>query len=60
MGESKDLEIEMNVVSCFEGIFETFESQNIVHQILMLDELKVEECLHVDEETNMILGPCRA
>jgi hypothetical protein len=47
----------MDVASCFEGIFKTFDTQNVIHHILMLDELKVEEHLHMDEETNMILGP---
>jgi hypothetical protein len=36
-------EIETNVLSCFESISEILESQHVVHQVLMLDELKTEE-----------------
>jgi hypothetical protein len=53
------LEIETNVLSCFESIFEILESQQVIHQVLMLDELKAEERPPLDEETNKILGPCR-
>jgi hypothetical protein len=49
----------MNVLSCFESIFKILESQQVVHQVLMLDELKAEERPCLDEETNKILGLCR-
>lgn len=35
------------------------EGLGIVHQVLMLDELKVEERPCWDDKANMILGPCR-
>jgi hypothetical protein len=31
----------------------------VVHQVLMLDELKVEERPHWDNRSNMIMGVCR-
>lgn len=52
-------EIETNVLSCFESISEILESQHVVHQVLMLDELKTEERPRLDDETNKIVGPCR-
>lgn len=52
-------EIETNVLSCFESISEILESQHVVHQVLMLDELKTEERPQLDDETNKIVGPCR-
>jgi hypothetical protein len=52
-------EVEKNALACFESIANVVESQGVVHQVLMLDELKVEERPRWDDKTNMILGPCR-
>jgi hypothetical protein len=52
-------EVETNIVSNFENIYELLASQRVVHQIFMLDEIKMEERLRHDQESNMILGPCR-
>jgi hypothetical protein len=52
-------EVEKNVLACFEKIMDVVEGKRIVHQVLMLDELKVEERPCWDDKTNMILGPCR-
>jgi len=52
------LEVETNVISNFEGVYDLLENQQVVHQIFMLDELKTEEKLHHDLESNEILGPC--
>ena len=53
------LEVETNVISNFENVFDLLENQQVVHQIFMLDELKTEERLRHDIESNKILGPCR-
>jgi hypothetical protein len=52
-------EVEKNVSACFEKIVDVVEAKRIVHQVLMLDEIKVEERPRWDDKTNMILGPCR-
>jgi hypothetical protein len=36
-------EVQKNVSACFEGIADVVGRERIVHQVLMLDELKVEE-----------------
>jgi hypothetical protein len=53
------LEVETNVGSNFESMFSLIQDHGAVHQILMLDELKTEERLRHDDETNKILGVCR-
>ncbi len=53
------LEIETNVVSNFEAIYELLETHQVVHQIFMLDELKTEERLRHDLDSNKIQGVCR-
>ncbi len=53
------LEIETNVVSNFEAIYELLETHQVVHQIFMLDELKTEERLRHDPDSNKIQGVCR-
>ena len=58
-GQPVKTEVEKNIVACFEGIEEVVESQGMVHQVLMLDELKVEERPRWDDKSNMILGICR-
>jgi hypothetical protein len=52
-------EIETNVLACFESIFKVLKDERVVHQVLMLDELKVEERPRFDDESNKIVGPCR-
>jgi hypothetical protein len=52
------LEVEMNIISNFESIYDLLENQQVVHQIFMLDELKTKERLHYDDASNQILGPC--
>jgi hypothetical protein len=53
------LEVETNVSSNFQSIFDLIQDHGAMHQILMLDELKTEERLRHDDETNKILGACR-
>jgi hypothetical protein len=52
-------EVEENILSCFETLFDILQHKQIVHQVLMLDELKVEERPRFDDESNKIIGPCR-
>jgi len=51
-------EVEANISACFEGISDVLQHKCVVHQVLMLDELKVEEQPCCDNESNKILGPC--
>jgi hypothetical protein len=57
-GQLTKAEVEMNVATCLEGIEDIVKSQGVVHQILMLHELKVEERPWWDNKSNMILGVC--
>jgi hypothetical protein len=57
--EPKLKEVEKNVLACFESIKGETERHTIVHQVLMIDELKVEECPRWDDKSNMIIGICR-
>jgi hypothetical protein len=52
-------EVQDNTSACLESIADVVESLGVVHQVLMLDELKVEERPRWDDRTNTILGPCR-
>jgi hypothetical protein len=51
-------EIEQNVASCFKAVSDILQEGNVVHQILMFDELKVEERPQYDDSTNKIFGVC--
>ncbi|KAF8058599.1 hypothetical protein FPV67DRAFT_1565461 [Lyophyllum atratum] len=53
------LEMETNIANGFAPLFDALESRHVVHQVLMLDELKIEERPRVDPETNKIVGICR-
>lgn len=53
------LDIQQNMHACVGSIADLLGDTNIVHQILMFDELKVEERLRWDDKTNMIQGVCR-
>jgi hypothetical protein len=52
-------EVEANITSCFETLSDVLSHKGIVHQVLMLDELKVEERPRFDDESNKIIGLCR-
>ncbi|KAK0493957.1 hypothetical protein EDD18DRAFT_1310464 [Armillaria luteobubalina] len=59
-------EIELNIVSCFESIrpilesLHTLQAQNqVIHMVLMFDEIAVEKRLWWDHKTNLFLGVCR-
>jgi hypothetical protein len=52
------LEVETNVDSNFESIRDLLQDHRVVHQILMLDELKTEERLCHNDKTNKILDIC--
>ncbi|KAG6882604.1 hypothetical protein C0993_009871, partial [Termitomyces sp. T159_Od127] len=52
-------ELEANIISCFETLQELLETHNVVHQVLMFDELKIEERPRYDIGTNKIMGQCR-
>jgi hypothetical protein len=51
-------ELETNTVSNFEEILDLIKHQRVVHQIFMLDEIKVEERPRWDDESNRIVGVC--
>jgi len=53
------LEVETNVISNFEDIKNLLETHQVVHQVLMLDELKTEERLRHDPDSNKFQGVCR-
>ncbi|KAJ7754917.1 hypothetical protein B0H14DRAFT_2540801 [Mycena olivaceomarginata] len=55
----KPAEIEANLRASFKEIEERIGTEGVVHQILMVDELKVEERLRWDPNTNVVLGLCR-
>ncbi|KAJ7663740.1 hypothetical protein DFH06DRAFT_986394, partial [Mycena polygramma] len=52
-------EIEENIDGCAEGEPESTGPPVIVHRILMLDEIAVEQRPRWDDKTNNILGVCR-
>ncbi len=58
-------EIELNIMACFESIRPILESlrtlprNQVVHMILMLDEIAVEKRMRWDHKTNFFLGVCR-
>lgn len=52
-------DVEKNVSACFDSMVEVVNKHAVVHQVLMLDELKVEERPRWDNRSNMILGICR-
>ncbi|TFK58748.1 hypothetical protein BDN72DRAFT_950059 [Pluteus cervinus] len=52
-------EIEANVGSCFEHLWAQIKDKRVVHQVIMIDELKVEERPRWCDKTNMIVGVCR-
>ncbi|KDR65073.1 hypothetical protein GALMADRAFT_162490 [Galerina marginata CBS 339.88] len=53
-------EVQTNVVNMFSPISSVLDqSEEVVHQVLMFDELKVEERPRYDEKSNKILGMCR-
>ncbi|KAF4596881.1 hypothetical protein EYR40_007427 [Pleurotus pulmonarius] len=58
-GKPSRPEIERNIQACFSAIEGVVDGNGPVHQILMLDELKVEGRLRYDERTNSIVGVCR-
>ena len=58
-GQPTKQEVQKNASACFESLVNVVESLGVVHQVLMLDELKTEERPRWDDKTNMILGPCR-
>ncbi|KAF8888953.1 hypothetical protein CPB84DRAFT_1816493 [Gymnopilus junonius] len=53
-------EIESNVVECFNALLDTISSSSdtVIHQVLMLDEIKVEEWPRWDDHMNFIHGIC--
>jgi hypothetical protein len=52
-------EVEKNLDACFADVADLVKKAKIVHQVLMVDELKVEERLRWDPATNCIVGLCR-
>jgi hypothetical protein len=58
-GQPTKNEVQKNTLACFEGLVDLVQGMKVVHQVLMLDELKVEERPRWDDKTNMILGTCR-
>ncbi len=52
-------DIEKNVASSFRFVEDIIQEKGVRHQVLMLDELKVEGRLRWDPRSNHILGVCR-
>ncbi|KAK6984736.1 hypothetical protein R3P38DRAFT_3332782 [Favolaschia claudopus] len=52
-------EIEDNIVACAEGEPESSGPPRIMHRVVMLDEIAVEQRPRWDDKTNNILGACR-
>jgi hypothetical protein len=52
-------EIQANIYACAEGEPTSYGPPTIVHRVLMLDEIHVEERPRWDDRTNKILGVCR-
>jgi len=54
-------EIEANTITCLEPISKIVSGSEhkVVHQVVMFDKLKVEECPRWDDHTNYIQGVCR-
>ncbi|KAJ6523229.1 hypothetical protein DFH09DRAFT_937986, partial [Mycena vulgaris] len=52
-------EIEANIELCAEGEPEPTGPPTIIHRVLMMDEIAVEQRPRWDDKTNMILGACR-
>ncbi|GLB44007.1 hypothetical protein LshimejAT787_1501910 [Lyophyllum shimeji] len=52
-------EIQRNVEATFESVKEFLDGQEVVHQVLMLDEIATEKRVRWDHKTNMFLGVCR-
>ncbi|KAG6819331.1 hypothetical protein H0H93_012840 [Arthromyces matolae] len=52
-------EIQKNTVATFESIQEFLDGQQVVHQVLMFDEIATEKRVRWDHQTNMFLGICR-
>ncbi|KAJ7469170.1 hypothetical protein FB451DRAFT_1340217 [Mycena latifolia] len=52
-------EIEDNIELCAEGEPEPTGPPTIVHRVLMMDEIAVEQRPRWDDKTNVILGACR-
>lgn len=54
------IEIKQNITACFEAIQDVLSERQVVHQILMLDEIATEKRIRWDERSNCFLGVCRA
>ena len=54
-------EIGCNIATSFKPICELLGAmtQNMLHAVIMFDEISVERCPHWDDKTNKILGVCR-
>ena len=60
-------EVEANVIACLDPLEAEHEdegrhpnnTQVIVHQVLMLDEIAIEKRARWDDKTNMFMGSCR-
>lgn len=58
-GAPSVLEIQKNIDACFESMTEVLHTHNVVHHILMLDEIATEKRIRWDHMTNSFLGVCR-
>jgi hypothetical protein len=57
---STHYEVLKNIASTFEGILDMMRvSQNLLHRILMFDELAIEKRPRWDDKSNKFLGVCR-
>ncbi|KAF8066505.1 hypothetical protein FPV67DRAFT_1652976 [Lyophyllum atratum] len=53
-------EVQKNVAATFESVLGLLDGQEVVHQVLMLDEIATEKRVRWDFKTNKFLGVCRA
>ncbi|KAG6915356.1 hypothetical protein DXG01_011984 [Tephrocybe rancida] len=52
-------EIEKNTVVTFESVQEFLNGNQVIHQVLMFDEIATEKRIRWDHQTNLFLGVCR-
>ncbi|KAJ7824027.1 hypothetical protein B0H13DRAFT_1919358 [Mycena leptocephala] len=58
-GRPRVEEIEYNIDSCLDATPEDDSGPQIVHQVLMLDEIATEKRARYDDRTNKVVGICR-
>ncbi|KAG6827992.1 hypothetical protein H0H92_009721 [Tricholoma furcatifolium] len=52
-------EVRKNTIATFESVQELLNGTQVIHQVLMFDEIATEKRIRWDHQTNMFLGVCR-